>query len=124
MLSAGGVCQAADLVARGEADNAFAVVRPPGHHAGARPLSHGFCFFNNVAAAAVRLKRQHSAKKILIFDWDVHHCDGTEKIFYEDHSVLVLSMHRHDAGTFFPQSGAAEHTGEGFNLNIPFNLEL
>ncbi len=84
----------AEAVARGEARQGVAVVRPPGHHAESN-TAMGFCFFNNAAIAA-RAAQAAGAKKIIIFDWDVHHGNGTQHIFYDDKSVLYMSMHRHD----------------------------
>lgn len=97
--AAGCVIAAALSVVRGEVCNAFALVRPPGHHASANAAS-GFCFFNNVAVA-VRVAQQELrqrgvlAPRALVLDWDVHHCDGTESIFYEDPSVVVVSVHQY-----------------------------
>lgn len=84
----------AEAVARGEARQGVAVVRPPGHHAESN-TAMGFCFFNNAAIAA-RAAQAAGAKKIIIFDWDVHHGNGTQHIFYDDKSVLYMSIHRHD----------------------------
>ncbi|ORC85015.1 histone deacetylase [Trypanosoma theileri] len=101
-MAAGCAVSAALSVVRGEVRNAFALVRPPGHHASANSAS-GFCFFNNVAVA-VRVAQQElrqrgtSAPKALVLDWDVHHCDGTESIFYEDPSVVVVSIHQYGSG--------------------------
>ncbi|KAH9593285.1 Histone deacetylase domain [Trypanosoma melophagium] len=98
-MAAGCAISAALSVVRGEVRNAFALVRPPGHHASANAAS-GFCFFNNVAVA-VRVAQQElrqrgvSAPRALVLDWDVHHCDGTESIFYEDPSVVVVSIHQY-----------------------------
>ncbi|RNF01212.1 putative histone deacetylase [Trypanosoma rangeli] len=100
--AAGCVIAAALSVVRGEVSNAFALVRPPGHHASANNAS-GFCFFNNVAAA-VRVAQQELRRRgtpeprALVLDWDVHHCDGTESIFYEDPSVVVVSIHQYGTG--------------------------
>ncbi len=105
--------------------NAFAIVRPPGHHA--EPTEHmGFCFFNNVAVAAREVQRQGLAKKVLILDWDVHHGNGTQRAFWDDPNVLYISIHRHDGGKFYPSSdfGAldmvGEGEGEGKSVNIPW----
>ncbi|KAG8346740.1 Histone deacetylase domain [Trypanosoma vivax] len=105
-VAAGCVIAAARSVVRDEVRNAFALVRPPGHHASATSAS-GFCFFNNVAVA-VRVAQQELMQKmgqgsadkprVLVVDWDVHHCDGTESIFYEDESVVVISMHQYGSG--------------------------
>ncbi|KTF79442.1 hypothetical protein cypCar_00016912, partial [Cyprinus carpio] len=103
-MAAGSVTELAFRVAKGELKNGFAVVRPPGHHADpSNPM--GFCFFNSVAIAAKQLQQKLSASKILIVDWDVHHGNGTQEIFYNDPSVLYVSLHRYDNGNFFPGSG-------------------
>ncbi len=119
-LAVGGALAACDTVVRGDVRNAFCLVRPPGHHA--RPAQGmGFCVFNNVAIAARYLQKQHSLERILIVDWDVHHGNGTEEVFYDDATVLYFSVHRY--GLFFPGSGRAEErgagAGEGFNINVP-----
>ena len=82
-------------------DTVFAAIRPPGHHADCEKIQ-GFCFFNNVAIAAKYLQDECGKKKICIFDWDVHCGDGTAQLFYEDDSVLYISMHRYDDGSFYP----------------------
>jgi histone deacetylase 4/5 len=92
-------------VATGELRNGFAIVRPPGHHA--EPVqAMGFCFFNSIAISARQLRTRFQLEKILIVDWDVHHGNGTQQIFYDDPHVLYLSIHRHDDGNFFPGTGA------------------
>ncbi|CAD2217531.1 histone deacetylase [Angomonas deanei] len=98
-VAAGCAVQATLAVVEEQCANAFAIVRPPGHHAAAENAS-GFCFFNNVAVAArvaqATLKKKGvEAPKVLVLDWDVHHCDGTESIFYNDPSVLVVSIHQY-----------------------------
>nr|KAF6373826.1 histone deacetylase 7 [Pipistrellus kuhlii] len=119
--AAGSVTDLAFKVASRELKNGFAVVRPPGHHAD-RSTALGFCFFNSVAIACRQLQQQGKAGRILIVDWDVHHGNGTQHTFYEDPSVLYISLHRHDGGNFFPGSGAVEEvgagSGEGFNVNV------
>uniref|UniRef100_A0A3Q1GDT8 Histone deacetylase n=1 Tax=Acanthochromis polyacanthus TaxID=80966 RepID=A0A3Q1GDT8_9TELE len=104
-------------------NNGFAVVRPPGHHADpSNPM--GFCYFNSVAIAAKQLQHKLSVSKILIVDWDVHHGNGTQEVFYSDPSVLYISLHRYDDGNFFPGSGSPAEVGsgagEGFNVNVAF----
>ncbi|XP_077932053.1 histone deacetylase 7 isoform X1 [Halichoerus grypus] len=119
--AAGSVTDLAFKVASRELKNGFAVVRPPGHHAD-HSTAMGFCFFNSVAIACRQLQQQGKANKILIMDWDVHHGNGTQQTFYQDPSVLYISLHRHDDGNFFPGSGAVDEvgagSGEGFNVNV------
>lgn len=93
-------------VATGELRNGFAIVRPPGHHAES-VQAMGFCFFNAIAITAKQLRARFQLEKIMIVDWDVHHGNGTQQIFYDDPHVLYLSIHRHDDGNFFPGTGAA-----------------
>ncbi|XP_077402182.1 histone deacetylase 7 isoform X2 [Vanacampus margaritifer] len=120
-MAAGSVVELAVRVAKGELKNGFAVVRPPGHHADpSNPM--GFCYFNSVAIAAKQLQQKLNVSKILIVDWDVHHGNGTQEIFYSDPSVLYMSLHRYDHGNFFPGSGSPAEVGsgpgEGFNVNL------
>jgi acetoin utilization deacetylase AcuC-like enzyme len=118
--AAGGAFQAVDAVMEGRAQNAFCVVRPPGHHASA-DRGMGFCIFNNVALAARYAQRRHGVERVLIADWDVHHGNGTQDIFYADGSVFFFSTHQHP---WYPGTGHAEETGEGAGrgstLNCPF----
>ena len=122
LIAAGAACQAVDLIATGEADNGFVFARPPGHHAEAR-RAMGFCLINNIALAARHAQRNHQLKKILIVDFDVHHGNGTEDIFYDDPSVYFVSSHQYGF-SFYPGSGGLRDVGQGagknFNLNIPF----
>ncbi|KAM9114994.1 histone deacetylase 7 isoform 8-T8 [Pangshura tecta] len=119
--AAGSVTDLAFKVATRELKNGFAVVRPPGHHADPS-TAMGFCFFNSVAIAAKQLQQKGKLSKILIVDWDVHHGNGTQQVFYKDPDILYISLHRHDDGNFFPGSGAANEVGsgagEGFNVNV------
>ncbi|XP_043389167.1 histone deacetylase 7 isoform X13 [Chelonia mydas] len=119
--AAGSVTDLAFKVATRELKNGFAVVRPPGHHADPS-TAMGFCFFNSVAIAAKQLQQKGKLSKILIVDWDVHHGNGTQQVFYKDPDILYISLHRHDDGNFFPGSGAADEVGsgagEGFNINV------
>lgn len=121
-MAAGSVVELAFRVAKGELKNGFAVVRPPGHHADpSNPM--GFCYFNSVAIAAKQLQQKLvSVSKILIVDWDVHHGNGTQEVFYSDPNVLYISLHRYDDGNFFPGSGSPAEVGsgagEGFNVNV------
>jgi len=118
-LAAGGVVEAVDAVLRGQAQNGLAAVRPPGHHATPlRPM--GFCLLGNIAIAARYAQTQHQVKHILIVDYDVHHGNGTQDIFYNDNTVLFISTHQHP---YYPGTGALQETGEGqgtgFTINIP-----
>lgn len=120
-LAAGGLLNAIDAVMTGEVNNAFAFVRPPGHHAGAGN-SAGFCIFNNIAIGAMHARYRHDIKKILIVDWDLHHGNGTQKIFYADRQVLYFSTHQYP---YYPGTGSWQETGEGmgmgFTVNVPLN---
>jgi acetoin utilization deacetylase AcuC-like enzyme len=117
------VIDAAAAVWQRSAKNGLALVRPPGHHADCSH-SRGFCVFNNVGAAA-RMLVSRGAKRILIVDWDVHHGDGTESMFYSDPTVLCVSIHRYDNGSFYPRSGHSTRCGDGagmgYNINIALN---
>ena len=112
----GGVLGAVDLVCGGQADTAFCAVRPPGHHA-TPTRGMGFCVFNNIAIGARYAQKKHALARVLIVDWDVHHGNGTQDIFYGDRSVMFLSTHQHP---WYPGSGLASETGEGNILNFPF----
>ncbi|HYC23952.1 MAG TPA: histone deacetylase [Candidatus Bathyarchaeia archaeon] len=121
LLAAGGVCELVDAVAGGAAQNGFALVRPPGHHA-TRDTAMGFCLFNNVAIAAERLRHEHHLERVAIVDWDVHHGNGTQDIFLGDPGVLYVSTHQ---SPFYPGTGAVGEVGvgdgEGFTINLPFS---
>ncbi|MGB8854974.1 MAG: histone deacetylase [Pirellulales bacterium] len=120
LLAAGGVLAAVDAVMDGSVANAFAVVRPPGHHATPN-RGMGFCLFNNVAIAARYVQAKYGVKRVLIADWDVHHGNGTQDIFYTDGSVFFFDTHQHP---LYPGTGQATETGdgagEGRTLNCPF----
>ncbi|WOL16976.1 histone deacetylase 5-like isoform X1 [Canna indica] len=127
-LAAGSVIEVAEKVAKGDLNSGIAIVRPPGHHA-EPDEAMGFCLFNNVAIAASFLlneKPELGIRKILIVDWDVHHGNGTQKVFYDDPRVLFFSVHRFDSGSFYPagDDGAyfmiGEGAGAGYNINIPW----
>lgn len=118
-LAAGGAMAACDAIMAGRVENAFCAVRPPGHHAEC-DRAMGFCLFNNVAIAARYLQRRHGVERVLIVDWDVHHGNGTQHVFYDDPSVLFFSTHQYP---FYPGTGHAaergEGEGEGMTVNVP-----
>jgi acetoin utilization deacetylase AcuC-like enzyme len=118
-LAVGGLLEAVTAVSSGEISNAFALVRPPGHHA-EKSRAMGFCLFNNVALAAAFARKTLGMKRILIVDWDVHHGNGTQHLFERDPAVLFFSIHQypHFPGTgFFTEAGIGP--GEGFTVNLP-----
>lgn len=121
-LSAGGVVKAVDEVMNGNADNGLAIVRPPGHHA-VSSKGMGFCILGNVAMAARHAQQKYNLGRVLIVDYDVHHGNGTQDMFYDDNSVLFISTHQHP---FYPGSGTLEQTGQGkgkgYTLNIPLSM--
>jgi acetoin utilization deacetylase AcuC-like enzyme len=119
-FAAGGACRAVDMVMKGEADNAFVVTRPPGHHATAEK-SQGFCLFNNVAIASRYAQNVYKeVERVVIIDWDVHHGNGTQGIFFDDPSVFFFSMHQYP---WYPGSGSYGETGfgrgKGYTKNLP-----
>ena len=117
--TAGAGLEAVRGVADGRFRNAFVAARPPGHHA-TPDRAMGFCLFNNIAVAAAGLRAAGHAGRVLIIDWDVHHGNGTQDIFYEDSDVFFLSLHEYP---HYPGTGAASETGrgagEGFTMNVP-----
>jgi acetoin utilization deacetylase AcuC-like enzyme len=121
LMAAGGCLSAVDAIFSSQVRNAFAAVRPPGHHATAS-RGMGFCVFNNVAIAARYAQKVYHAERVLIADWDVHHGNGTQDIFYRDPSVFCFSTHQ---SPWYPGTGAHDETGEdagaGANLNCPFH---
>ncbi|HUZ66077.1 MAG TPA: histone deacetylase family protein [Beijerinckiaceae bacterium] len=108
LRAAGGAVEAVDSVMAGRADNAFLAMRPPGHHA-ERMTAMGFCFLNNAAIAARHAQAVHGVKRVAIMDFDVHHGNGTQDIFWSDHSVLYASTHQ---APLYPGTGAASECGE------------
>ncbi len=118
--AAGGVLNAVDAVVAGGVRNAFCAVRPPGHHA-TRGRGMGFCVFNNVALAARYAQRRHGLERVMIVDWDVHHGNGTQDIFYDDPSVLFCSTHQ---WPLYPGTGRADETGAGPAVGTTMNFPL
>lgn len=120
----GGVLTAIDAVMTGKVEDAVCLVRPPGHHA-TSAHGMGFCLFNNVAIAARHLQKKHGVERVLIVDWDVHHGNGTQDVFYNDPTVLFFSIHRFP---FYPGTGHTSETGEGpgkgFTINRPVSFDI
>jgi len=120
LWAAGGVLAACDQVMDGGAGHAFCAVRPPGHHASTE-VGTGFCIFNNAAVAARYLQKKHGLDRVLIIDWDLHHGNGTQDIFYRDGSVFYFSTHQ---WPWYPWTGSAEETGEGAGKGATLNVPL
>src|SRR5271167_279950 len=120
LLAAGGVLTAVETVLDGAADNAFALVRPPGHHA-LPNRAMGFCFFNNVAIAAQWLIESRGLRRVMIVDWDVHHGNGLQDIFYESPEVLYVSTHQFP---HYPGTGSLHEIGYGAGLGFTVNLPM
>jgi acetoin utilization deacetylase AcuC-like enzyme len=120
-LAAGGCIEAVDAVLDGTVRNAYALVRPPGHHAGPAGGA-GYCIFSNIALAALHLRRARGLERVAIVDWDVHHGNGTQATFWTDPSVLAISIHQED---LFPVgSGHVEDVGEGDGIGTTINIPL
>ncbi len=124
LLAAGGVLTAVQAVIDGDANNAFAIVRPPGHHA-LPNRAMGFCFFNNLAIAANWLVKVRGLKRVMIVDWDVHHGNGTQEMFYESPEVLYTSIHQFP---HYPGTGSLHEIGygpgTGYTINMPMPAEF
>ena len=121
MRGAGAACRAIDAIMEGAATNAFVPVRPPGHHA-TPDRAMGFCLFNNVGVAARYAQKQYKEiDRVTILDWDVHHGNGTQGIFYDDPSVFYFSMHQYP---WYPGTGSRAETGQGRGRGYTLNLPL
>ncbi|RLB86640.1 MAG: histone deacetylase [Deltaproteobacteria bacterium] len=122
LLAAGGLCKAVSMVMQGELNNAFALVRPPGHHA-ERGRAVVFCRFNNVAVGARYTQKKLGAKRLLIVDWDLHHGNGTQHSFEDDSTVLYFSTHQYP---YYPGSGSLREVGtgegKGYTVNVPLSV--
>ena len=118
-LAAGGVLLAVDEIMTGKLSRTFCALRPPGHHAESAKVM-GFCLLNNVAIGARYAQQKHVVKRVAIVDWDVHHGNGTQEIFYDDDAVFYISLHQYP---YYPGTGASSERGsgrgEGFTLNCP-----
>ena len=125
LLAVGGAMKAVDLVMAEKFRNAFALVRPPGHHAGPY-YAFGFCIFNNTAIAAAHLLRSFNLDRVLVLDIDAHHGNGTQEIFYDSDKVLYVSLHQDPIE--FPGTGFVDEVGEGeglgYTVNIPFPFRI
>lgn len=126
LLSAGSTIELVDAILEGRVQNGMAIIRPPGHHA-MKAEYNGYCFFNNVAIAAQHALDKRGLKRILVVDWDIHHGQGTQRMFYDDPRVLYFSIHRYECGTFWPNLRESdfdcigEGAGLGYNFNVPLN---
>ncbi|MDQ1597941.1 MAG: hypothetical protein QOI70_1365 [Microbacteriaceae bacterium] len=121
LMAAGGCIAAVDAVLDGVVDNVYALVRPPGHHAIA-DVGMGFCLFNNAAITVKHLREVRGVARIAMVDWDVHHGNGQQTAFYDDPSVLTISLHQHLC--FPPNSGYVTENGEGDGLGYNVNISL
>lgn len=119
LYAVGGTLRAIDSIMAGEVNSAFALVRPPGHHA-TIDEAMGFCLFNNIAVAAQYARKNYNLERVLIADFDVHHGNGTQEIFYTDHQVLYFSTHQYP---LYPGTGSiyedGSGKGKGFTVNVP-----
>ena len=121
LFAAGGAIAGVDAVMQGEAKNAFVAVRPPGHHA-TTENAMGFCLFNNVAVAARHAQNRYKEiNRVAVLDWDVHHGNGTQGIFYDDPSVYFFSIHQYP---WYPGTGSRGETGHGRGLGTTMNIPV
>ncbi|KAJ2851733.1 Histone deacetylase hda1 [Coemansia brasiliensis] len=124
-MSSGGLLALCKEVAAGRLNNGLAIIRPPGHHACSN-VPMGFCLLNNIAIAIRDLQQHKLVRKVMVVDWDVHHGNGIQEIFYSDDTVLYVSLHRYDSGEFYPSSPdgnmdmVGKGKGAGYNINIPW----
>ena len=128
-LATGGLISLCKNILSKKIDHGYAIIRPPGHHAD-MSTAKGFCIFNSVAIAVKYILNKNEKTKIAILDWDVHHGDGTQAIFYKDDNPLFISIHRHDKGKFYPfktgfviEKGEENTKGLGYNINIPLDTK-
>ncbi len=123
-MAVGGVLELADKIVASEIDSAFALVRPPGHHA-ERNRAMGFCIFNNIAVGARYLEKTHNFGRILIVDFDLHHGNGTQHSFYSDSKILYFSTHQYP---YYPGTGSHEEVGDGegkgYTVNVPLSYGM
>ncbi|XP_018917401.2 histone deacetylase 6 isoform X2 [Bemisia tabaci] len=126
LLAAGSTIDLVEAVCKNEIQNGMAIIRPPGHHA-MKSEYCGYCFFNNVALAAQHALDNLGVSKILIVDWDVHHGQATQQMFFDDNRVVYFSIHRYEHGTFWPNLRESDFdyigtgAGRGYNFNVPLN---
>lgn len=120
LLAVGGAIAACDAVISGKCHNAFAAVRPPGHHA-ERATAMGFCLFNNVAIASRYLQQHHGLARVAILDWDVHHGNGTQHILEDDPSIFYISIHQHP---LYPGTGLRTERGTGRGVGTTLNIPI
>ena len=126
-LATGSLIEICKNILSKKIEHGYAIIRPPGHHAD-MSTARGFCIFNSVAIAVKYILNKNPKTKIAILDWDVHHGDGTQSIFYKDSNPLFISIHRHDSGKFYPfKTGFVKEKGEdnglGYNINIPLDTK-
>ena len=126
-LATGSLIEICKNVLSKKIEHGYAIIRPPGHHAD-MSTARGFCIFNSVAVAVKYILSKNDKIKIAVLDWDVHHGDGTQAIFYKEQNPLFISIHRHDSGKFYPfKTGFVNEKGEenglGYNINIPLDTK-